>query len=414
MAKVLIAWELGGGLGHCAKLVPIASELLNAGHEVYFAGRDVTTVRKLLPSPEIRILQSPCLLSAPVDAIRQPRTFAHILQNVGFGDDDQLRSLIVSWRSLFDLVRPDALICEHAPTALLASRWISCRRIVIGTGFSLPPDVSPLPDMCPWMKVPAIDIHRHESILRDRINRLLTNDRIAPLKRLSEFYGDADEHFLATFSELDHYRERAAAEYWGNWSLKLGAEAQPSPLTDRPRVFAYLKPSAGPWKLEHMLGLLRGLPFETFAYVPPGRSAIKKFESAALRISFEPVDLATQLGNCDLAILHGTAGTSTQCLLAGVPLLMVPLVLEQAIFSRRIVELGAGLMAAPHRAEQFASKLWMLLHNDRYRNAAQAFAAQYETHDANARQRSAIERIKGSLTVATPASSLRHTPVGLK
>ena len=40
MARVLCAWELGSGLGHIGRIVPIARELRALGHEVVMVLRD--------------------------------------------------------------------------------------------------------------------------------------------------------------------------------------------------------------------------------------------------------------------------------------------------------------------------------------------------------------------------------------
>ena len=251
MATVLFAWELGSGLGHCVKLAPLAQGLLNAGHDVYFAARDVVTAQRVFQTPAVKYLPAPCLLTRPTQNI-QPRTFAHVLHNIGFGDKNQLQALVRSWRDLFQLVRPTAIIFEHAPSALLASRWITARRIVIGTGFSLPPDASPFPDLCKWAP-PANNLAQQEAGLLSKVNHLLRADGLPLLERLSQLYADVDANFLMTFSELDHHPDRVGAHYWGSWAPK-GGTAIKWAAGDRPHVFAYLKLSSGPWRTRTSAG----------------------------------------------------------------------------------------------------------------------------------------------------------------
>ena len=143
-----------------------------------------------------------------------------------------------------------------------------------------------------------------------------------------------------------------------------------------------------------MLGLLRELPLDVVAYIPGANSAVLKAQSASLRISSEPIDICTQLQYCDLAILNGTAGAGTQCLLSGVPLLLSPLFLEQIAFSRRVVELGAGIIAEPNCVERFAARLWMIFQDDRYRKAAKAFAACYASYDPEKQQREILDCVE--------------------
>jgi hypothetical protein len=270
-ATALLAWELGGGLGHCVNLAPIASGLIARGHQVYFAARDVATAQQVLQNPAVKYLQSPGVIARPAHALRQPRSFAQVLGQVAFGDDRQLRAVVESWRNLMELVQPAVIVCEHAPTALLASRWMDARRVVVGYGFTLPPDVSPLPDLCPWMGRLPMDLARHDAELVDRANRLLAADKLPPLQRLTQLYTDVDDAFLLTFHELDHHlghrqvRDgQSATENLGTWSLRGGAEPD-WPQGDGPRVFAYLKSLLGVFQLESALAVLRELPAKTLA-----------------------------------------------------------------------------------------------------------------------------------------------------
>lgn len=393
MAKVLLAWELGGGLGHCAKLAPVARGLVERGYEVYFAARDVATAERLVGEPSVKFLPSPGLASRPARSEHRPRTFAQVLAQVGFGDDAQLRSLVVAWRNLIELVSPAALICEHAPSALIASHWFKLPTAVMGTGFSLPPDVSPLPDLCPWLGPSAISFAAQENSLLDRVNRILAADRHPTLQRLAQIYSDADEQFLMTFSELDHHPNRGNGTYYGSWSIA-GGDKPVWPEGDGPGVFAYLKPPPGNARLEPTLALLRELPIRTLAYVPRPAKSVLGLASKSLSIVSKPLDMGAVVKECSLAILNGTAGTTTQCLLGGVPVLLLPHYLEQAALSRRVVDLGAGEMAPPNRVELQAARLWKLLHNDSYRIAAEAFAKRYAKFDAQEQQLQVIDRLE--------------------
>jgi hypothetical protein len=307
---------------------------------------------------------------------------------------------------LFELVQPGVIVCEHSPSALVASRWTDARRIVMGTGFSLPPDLAPLPDLCPWMGPASIDLARHEDSVLDRVNRLLMADGLAPLDRFSQLYADVDESFLMTFRELDHHTGRGDARYWGSWAPSTGIEPD-WPGGNSPRVFAYLKSSGRPFQLEPALAALRELPVRTLAYISrPGKNVLA-LQSNSLRICSEPVCLAAALEGCDLAVLNGTAGTTTQCLLAGVPVLMIPLYLEQIAFSRRVVEQGAGMMTEPNRLELFAARLTRVLQDRRYRSAARSFAERYADYDPNTTKTQIAARVLSLLEESPNRPSLR-------
>jgi UDP:flavonoid glycosyltransferase YjiC (YdhE family) len=104
---------------------------------------------------------------------------------------------------------------------------------------------------------------------------------------------------------------------------------------------------------------------------------------------------------CDLAILNGTIGTATQCLLAGVPLVLVPPYLEQTVFSRRVFELGAALSVPPNRTELLAGRVWRVLDDERFRQAARSFEDRRAGYDPEQVQGHIVNRIKSLLTSRT-------------
>src|SRR5215207_9183305 len=120
VATILLAWELGGGSGHLMQLMPIARSLARRGHRVHAALRDLSKAPAVFGPGVVRFLQAPYKSSPPRIEMRRPKTMAHIFHNTGFADVDELAALCEAWRGLFDLVRPDLILCDHSPTALLA------------------------------------------------------------------------------------------------------------------------------------------------------------------------------------------------------------------------------------------------------------------------------------------------------
>jgi len=64
-------------------------------------------------------------------------------------------------------------------------------------------------------------------------------------------------------------------------------------------------------------------------------------------------------------------------LLAGKPILQLPIFLEQTLNSMAVTRLGAGLTASPVNPGKLAEWLTALLHSERYAEAANRFAARY-------------------------------------
>ena len=115
------------------------------------------------------------------------------------------------------------------------------------------------------------------------------------------------------------------------------------------------------------------------------------------------LDLHRAAAECDLAILNGTHGSTVLTLLAGKPILQLPLVLEQELNARATVRLGAAQARLPWRKEGLAAALSGLLQSDAYAEAARRFAARYAQHSPCGEGRRAVAEVLGLL--APPRSA---------
>jgi hypothetical protein len=386
VATFFLAWELGMGAGHCVNLLPVARRLVERGHTVYFAPRDLVSAKRVFGALPVPYLAAPYSCSRPPNAVSLPRTFADILHNTGFGDQETMETLLSAWCRLIEFVQPAVVVCEHAPMALLASHALGRRRVVLGTGFFSPPDVSPMADLRDWLPPEPNELLRYEQAVLARINHALTNAGKAPLARVASLYAEVNANFLLTFAELDHFPDRPPAHYWGMWSPPTGSSPA-WPLGDGPRIFAYLKPPMPPWKAGEVLGLLRRSRSRSLVWMPGADPKwLAQFHGSNFSVASGPLDIRQVAEQCDLAILNGNAGTATELLLHGVPQLQIPIYLEQTVFSRRVVQLGAGLMAESHRLDQIAGQLSLLLSSDAYRRAAMQFAQRYKAFGESAQR----------------------------
>ena len=91
-----------------------------------------------------------------------------------------------------------------------------------------------------------------------------------------------------------------------------------------------------------------------------------------------PIHLSRIIGDCDLAVCHAGHGTIGAFLLAGVPLLLLPLHVEQALAALRVADLGAGLMVnTENPPEDYAPVFEALLNEPKFGEQARTFAAKY-------------------------------------
>jgi glycosyltransferase involved in cell wall biosynthesis len=401
---VLFTWEQGGGLGHMMQVLPLAEDLARLAHRVYVALRELDGAAAVFGRAGVRFLQAPFWVCG---ARRYPKpvTYAQLLGNVGFGGDGELFARAAAWRNLFKMVKPDLVVFDHAPTALLASRGLPMRRALIGSGFCCPPDEAD-EDGWRWGVLrPAVAATADPAALGDayrqilaRVNRQLDQWGQPPVERLGRLYSDVDESFLTTLPELDHFPRRANAAYWGPVLCDGEGDEPQWPAGEGPRVFAYLK------AFPALPGLLRALDdagCRTVVYGAGVGGAVRQFRSERIRLASRRLDMAKVARECDLAVLNGGHGVTAQVLLAGVPTLQIPLAQEQQMLADAVARLGAGEVADRKSPERIEAKLDAMLTDDGYRRAARALADRYADFDPK-RQRAAM--------LARACELLEHRP----
>ena len=407
MSRIVLAWELGNNLGHVAGFLPLGQELRRRGHQLILILQNLSQVSSLPLSSGLSLLQAP-LWQGNVPA-SPPANYAEILLHYGFLEPDGLSALVNAWRNLFTLINPNLVIFDHAPTALLASRGLSLSRALLGTGFCSPPRLSPFPPMRWWQPHSEQVLTDNEAAILSTANKVLARHDVAPMAQLTDLF-EVDEDFLCTVRELDHYPQRdAKSRYWGPRFAFGGGHLPTWTAGAGKRVFAYLDPSYD--GLQSLLRDLADLDAQVLVYIPNLAAAeIPSYPSSRLRFIATSVDLERIAGHCDVGITHAGHGTSSALLLAGIPLLLLPLQLEQFMTAMNVANLGAGIALHPEQhPKDHAGALQRLLADPAYALRAQDFAARYD-HEAQAQRVQKIaNRCEQLLAQPTPSVE-HHTP----
>jgi hypothetical protein len=375
MSSILLTWELGSGLGHLARLRPLARRLLRTGREVALACRNPAVAEPLFPG--VRVLPAP-LPPSTGSAIEEPCTFAEVLIGDGCDDGAGLGELTTGWRDLYAETRADVVVMDYSPFALLASQGLPLRRVTLGTGFASPPDLSPLPDLRPWQDNYPDRLRMNEDLVLEAFNARLAAQGQPPLTRVAELYRRVDADLLATFAELDHYPQRSGGDYRGTWS-DIDGLAPCWPEAEGPRVFLYLKhfpnlPVVLEWLAE------RRLP--TLAYVGGADEAFRlRYGSDTLSIAGRPWNIQAAAGQADFAILHAGHGATAEMLLAGTPILQIPMFVEQYHVAQAVRRLEAGIVARIDDARDIREGL-VEMPAGTHRRGAEAFAFRYRDYDS--------------------------------
>jgi UDP:flavonoid glycosyltransferase YjiC (YdhE family) len=377
-ARFFYAWELGSSLGHFGTFEPVAERLRQHGHEVSFAVRETHACRLLLDD-RFAWLQAPRVEA--IAGAAAPISYADILAGVGYSSPAVLAGLVVAWRTLMQLVRPQLVFADHAPTAILAARTLGIPIMLFGSGFAAPPMRAPFPAMRPWEPVADHVLAVRERAVLGTINTVLAQLRAAPLVRLADLFAVA-ETALLTLPELDHYAGRGAARYWGLLARRSGPVPAPVawPAAPGPRVYAYIRHA--PAVAAAILAAIHASGCAGIVYYPDWNAAIEA--PPGVTIVTAPVDIGQVACEADIGIAHGIS-TLGAFLMAGKPVLSVACHLEQYLVGVRMAQLGAGLaVRADGDTAAIGAALRQLIADPAFTRKARAFAARYAAfgHDA--------------------------------
>ncbi len=376
MAKILYAGELGDDLGHLQRFLTLAPRLSAHGHDVVFAAHDLSRIETLPGMQAYTVLQAPTWLY-PVKDLPEPQVcHADVLQRCGYLDENGLLGMVKGWRSLFSMIDPQLLIADNAPTALLASRGLGLPRITYDNGFFSPPRTTPLPNLRPWLKLPAKRIEDSDSAVLRIINRVLAEVGEHPLAALADLFA-ADEHFLMSLEELAHYPARGPVRYLGP-VLEPGGGATPEwPKRPGKKIFAYVQ--LGHPQSKQLFMQLLDSPYNVLAHVPGfSEQQCREMQAPNIHFSPRPVDMRYVTQHAKALLCHAGTGTILHGLLAGLPVLLLPSTLEQVLVARNVSGSGMGICVdSDQSVPDYKALLRELVRNPRYARSAQRFARKY-------------------------------------
>jgi hypothetical protein len=238
MASILYAWEFGANLGHVGAFMPLARALREGGHTVHWSVTQPAQVGDFLAQEGFSWLPAPS--TTEVQRQGPPLSYADILLRFGYADANALFGLVGAWRELMRLTGAELVLADHAPTAVLAARTLGLPVMLFSNGFTVPPMMSPMPNMRPWVSIPAQTFVELDKAALTSINQVLTRYGCETLPYVASLF-DVAEETLVTFPELDHYANRGDARYWGSLPSAGGGKSSDWPPGTGAKVFAYLR-----------------------------------------------------------------------------------------------------------------------------------------------------------------------------
>lgn len=375
MSRILAVWEMGANLGHIDRLLVTARALRARGHEVRFLLRDLSRAHGRVAAEGFAMGQAPVWLPR---LAHPPRlgNFAGVLAAAGWLDAPGLAGLLAGWRDAFALARPDAVLCDHAPTALLALRGTGITTWVLGDSFVLPPPGLHFPPLLDDPQEPARCAAYDATVLAP------TNCALAllgdpPLSRLTDLFVPPHKALLS-LPELAHFDGYLAGTEWVGPSYAGDVGAEPLwPQGDGPRVFAYLDPAHA--EFNKTMVALKALNVRALVHAKGlAPEAAQRLSGPRLRFEPAPLLMDRTVAGADVVLSHASLGTATAAALAGKPQLLLPSQPEQALVARRLVQSGLALQVVLGRAGvDVQALLARLLHEPAFADAARTLAARH-------------------------------------
>lgn len=372
---VLCTWEVGGELGHISRLSAIAKTLEKAGYRVVVALKDLSRAYPFFSGTGVTLMQAPVWL--PKISMQRPIACqADSMLLLGYLEPDPLECQMLAWRALVDAVEPGLLVFDFSPTAMLAMRDYPIPKVVVGTGFAEPAPGAPLAD---WRPAPQNDglVARQEQRVLGVINQVLQRRGETLLTCLTDLFC-ADLTVISNLRELDFYPQRPATRYC--LAATPGTERHLTfAAADKPRLVAYLKPAYPGFA--QVLAALTQVEAEVIAICPTAPAgSLESWQRPNVQFTRDLVNLPALLAQADLFVGHGNAGTVRESLVAGAPVLVLPIQLEQLLTGKKLQALGVGVLleGEPDGAAIVSAIRQMLRQKEVYRGAIDRLLAGYD------------------------------------
>ena len=378
--RVLIAWELGGGFGHVARLRPFAEQLKADGHACAFAMRNLGVAEQLLDPSLGPLYQAPVRLGDPINPVRTQVSYASLLHNIGFSNPVELAGRLRAWRDLMRILRTELVIADHSPLALIAAQSLNLRTLAVGAGFTLPPVTSPFPSFRPRMKLSQDVLQRNEATVLEELNEAMKLARLPALDSLQQIFAHG-RRCLLSYADLDHYDGQRDEPFLGHPPTAHGT-APTWPKGRGPRLFVHLR--AGPQLNPLLLALCKSSCRVLIKADGIAAEALQPYLRPGLAVTNETLDFAAAAEQCDAWIGTGSHGLVCEMLLAGKPGLLLPRIHEQYLLARRVQLMGAGLNLADAGDTPIEALLDQLFEDDTLAATAQAFADEHRARDRHA------------------------------
>lgn len=365
MARILLAWELGGGNGHVVRFERLIREFQNRGHTI------IAAIPYAKHADRLSLAQD-CIKIVPqwpssIVRRRDPRgiswiTYGDMLASIIFTDANEIAERISTWRRVYDETKADVVIADYAPGAVLAARdFMDC--VNIGDGYTLPPHEM---DNFPLLWRAGSTLKHQEADVAERISSALIRFGATPLVNYPDMNA-ATAHATMTVPVLDVYSEFRTGGWLGAGPFTF-PESRPE---SRGGLFAYFYETRQ-FDTNLIGGLVQSRVGGTIMIPNILRRNRKVLSEAGFQTPKELQPLNEVLENARVLVHHGGMGTAVAGIAKGVPQLIIHGDLEKYHIGKAIAGAGAGLELKEKTAtaQQICEAIQTLVHDPAYLDRA--------------------------------------------
>ena len=187
-------------MGHLARMFPIARALSARNHQVIFFLYNPSECAKVIANESLPIL--PVMgMTVRIPELGTPpqfHSYSDIIASISGYYPDHLYTATLSCKTIFDIFKPDLIVCDHSPNCCLAA-FDRIPVVLLGDGFTLPPAHEPV---FPLMSGASPVVDPDRLLENMRIVQKMHGHRIP--QTITEPFRTASRLF-STLPELDHY-----------------------------------------------------------------------------------------------------------------------------------------------------------------------------------------------------------------
>ncbi len=402
MASFVLCSELNQGARVFNDLAACALELDAQGHQVSLICSDLNLANTVPEFDEIEIFQAPSFDGENQDARRRrirPRNLSELFLAQGYDSQAVLVPVLRAWLSILRRLDADYILCDQAPTALLASKILSIDSVMIGDGFNVPPKTETLPNLRPWrsevdkVSKDLAQVQIDDQSLLDAVNESLKVMGINEIEMHSvqDLYSHADQ-WVMSVPEMDHYGSRRLP-YVVRWPSTKSCEDAKWPDVDGDKVLVVLDSSSSHCKA--VLSQLSKLELPVLAVILDASPRfIERFNSQTMKVQTEMVNIRSVAQQCKIIFCHSKHDLVYELLMFGVPSILLPKGIENTLLTYRLAKKRLGFAGPSKSSKLDARRLIEITKNvDQVWHNASRFSLKYATHTSLTRLQNLLEEL---------------------